>query len=147
MTVILKGQTLTGQNADALDRVVVAGRKNFPGPSGSRVPLTYRVTDVGRGAVIRVENAHPIPTIDLPIISRSGNASCVIFATAINFRGRRIAPASLAGLSRSSLHGESPRRAKPAGGRVPAQLAFAAGSLAPKCLRPTKVETGQIARL
>src|SRR6266567_3440877 len=61
MLVILKGEPMAGQDANALDRVAVAGRKDFPRAPGPRVPVTYLIVDVGRGAVIRVENAHPFP--------------------------------------------------------------------------------------
>src|SRR6266516_7352426 len=87
MLVILKRQPLAGQHFNALDCVAVARRKNFPRAPRPRVPLTYRITDIGRGAVIRVENAHPIPLKVKPTISRS--ATCpvsflqhlIIFAT------------------------------------------------------------------
>src|SRR6266566_5976409 len=76
MLVILKGEPVAGQNSNALDRVAVAGCKNFPRAPRPRVPLTYRITDIGRGAVIRVENAHPIPLKVKPTISRS--ATCPV---------------------------------------------------------------------
>src|SRR6266496_2231780 len=76
MLMILKRQPLAGQNSNALDRVAVPDRKNFPGAPGPRVPLTYRITDIGRGAVIRVENAHPLPLKVKPTISRS--ATCAV---------------------------------------------------------------------
>src|SRR6266480_5006718 len=61
MLVILKGEPMAGQDANALDRVAVAGRKDFPRAPGPRVPVTYLIADVGGRAVIRVENAHPFP--------------------------------------------------------------------------------------
>src|SRR6266480_6936864 len=103
MLMILKRQPLAGQHSNALDRVAVPDRKNFPRAPRPRVPLTYRITDIGRGAVIRVENAHPIPLKVKPTISRS--ATCpvsflqhlIIFATrratrAARSRPRRTAP-------------------------------------------------------
>src|SRR6266567_7170073 len=61
MLVILKGEPMAGQDANALERVAVAGRKDFPRAPGPRVPVTYLIADVGGRAVIRVENAHPFP--------------------------------------------------------------------------------------
>src|SRR6266568_2225210 len=76
MLMILKRQPLAGQHFNALDCVAVARRKNFPRAPRPRVPLTYRITDIGRGLVVRVENAHPIPLKVKPTISRS--ATCPV---------------------------------------------------------------------
>ena len=51
---------MAGQDDNTLDRVAVAGRKDFPRAPGPRVPLAL-ITDAGRGAVIRVESALPFP--------------------------------------------------------------------------------------
>jgi hypothetical protein len=61
MPVILKGEPVARQDANALDRVPAARRKDFPRAPGSRVTLTYVITDLGRGVVMCAENVHPFP--------------------------------------------------------------------------------------
>src|SRR6266542_2135876 len=99
MLVILEGQPLAGQNLNALDRVAIAGCKNFPRAPRPRVPLTYRITDSGRGAAIRVENAHLIPSPskcsqryhDVVSLTVSFSPHLIIFDTRrANWRANRI---------------------------------------------------------